>query len=97
MGHIWNCCFRTHAFAQLVEEYGFIHVPVYRHRPESNGIAERFVLTLKAWLEDKSWQSAEGLQALLAMFQPEYNDRPHQGLGIPGLSPNEFANRVWLM
>jgi len=89
--------FRTNAFAQLVEEYGFIHVPVYRHRPESNGIAERLVLTLKAWLEDKSWQAAEDLQALLAAFQPEYNDRPHQGLGIPGLSPNEFANRIWLM
>jgi hypothetical protein len=26
-----------------------------------------------------------------------YNDRPHQGLGIPGLSPNEFADRIWLM
>jgi hypothetical protein len=27
----------------------------------------------------------------------EYNNRPHQGLGLPGLSPNEFANRIWLL
>jgi hypothetical protein len=26
-----------------------------------------------------------------------YNDRPHQGLALPGLSPNEFAARFWLM
>jgi len=27
----------------------------------------------------------------------EYNDRPHQGLPIPGLSPNEYAKRIWLV
>lgn len=89
--------FRSTVFAQLVQEAGFIHVPVYRHRPESNGIAERFVLTLKDWLRSHAWQSAEELDGLLAVFLPEYNDRPHQGLAIPGLSPNEFANRIWLM
>ena len=36
--------FRSKVFAQLAKEEGFIHVPIYRHRPESNGIAERFVL-----------------------------------------------------
>jgi transposase InsO family protein len=89
--------FRSVALAQLAEVYGFIQVPIYRHRPESNGIAERFVLTLKDWLRSKSWQSSEELEVLLGLFQPEYNDRPHQGLAIPGLSPNEFANRIWLM
>lgn len=89
--------FRTTAFSQFAKDSDFIHVPVYRHRPESNGIAERFVLTLKAWLRDKSWQSADELRPLLAEFVAEYNDRPHQGLAIPGLSPNEFANRMWLM
>ncbi len=89
--------FRSKVFAQLAREADFIHVPVYRHRPESNGIAERFVLTLKQWLRDKSWQSAEGVEALLTQFQPEYNDRPHQGLALPGLSPNEFAKRIWLI
>lgn len=89
--------FRSKALADLAQEADFIHVPVYRHRPESNGIAERFVLTLKNWLRDKSWNGAEALLPCLTRFQPDYNDRPHQGLAIPGLSPNEFAQRIWLM
>jgi transposase InsO family protein len=89
--------FRSKAFGDLVQEADFIHVPVYRHRPQTNGIAERFVLTLKDWLRDKGWQSAEELEAYLAAFTRQYNDRPHQGLAIPGLSPNEFAKRIWLV
>lgn len=89
--------FRSKALADLALEAEFIHIPVYRHRPERNGIAERFVLTLKDWLSHKSWNDAEALQLLLLQFQPEYNQRPHQGLAIPGLSPNEFAKRIWLM
>jgi transposase InsO family protein len=75
----------------------FIHVYIARHRPESNAIAERFVRTLKAWLEHKSWADGQELAPLLEQFQGEYNDRPHQGLALSGLSPNEFANRVWLL
>lgn len=89
--------FRSKALADLALEAGFVHVPVYRHRPESNGIAERFVLTLKDWLGNKSWNGVEALWRWLLQFQPEYNDRPHQGLAMPGLSPNEFAKRIWLM
>ena len=66
----------------------FIHILIARHRPQSNGIAERFVRTLKVWLRDKSWQTEEELAALLHQFLSEYNDRLHQGLLIPGLSPN---------
>jgi transposase InsO family protein len=87
--------FRAKVFAQLAKDEDFVHVPIYRHRPESNGIAERFVLTFKDWLRDKSWQNVAGLQSLACEFEPEYNDRPHQGLPIPGLSPNEFAERIW--
>jgi transposase InsO family protein len=36
------------------------------------------------------------LAALLDQFLAEYNHHPHQGLPIPRLSPNEFANRIWL-
>ena len=89
--------FKANAFKTLVLSEGFIHVLIARHRPESNGIAERFVRTLKEWLEDKSWRNDQELAVLLRQFLDEYNDRPHQGLAIPGLSPNEFAKRIWLM
>ena len=88
--------FRAAAFHTLMKQAEFIHVLIARHRPQSNGIAERFVRSLKEWLRDKSWQDDQELAALLTQFLAEYNDRPHQGLAIPGLSPNEFANRIWL-
>ena len=88
--------FTADAFRTLMRSEEFIHVLIARHRPQSNGIAERFVRSLKEWLRDKSWQDDQELAALLEQFVAEYNDRPHQGLAIPGLSPNEFANRIWL-
>jgi transposase InsO family protein len=78
------------------QKIGGVAALIVRHRPQSNGIAERFVRSLKEWLRDKSWQDDQELAALLTQFRTEYNDRPHQGLAIPGLSPNEFANRIWL-
>ena len=89
--------FTANAFKELAQSRQFIHVVIARHRPQSNGIAERFVRTLKEWLRDKRWESEQELATLLAEFRTEYNDRPHQGLPIVGLSPNEFANRIWLM
>jgi transposase InsO family protein len=89
--------FRSKSLAKLAEEAQFIQIPIYRRRPQTNGIAERFVLTLKQWLESCDWNGADELGNLLKIFRPEYNNRPHQGLAIPGLSPNEFANRIWLM
>lgn len=88
--------FVAKAFQALQPNPEFMHVLIARHRPQSNGIAERFVRTLKEWLAMQSWQTASELETLLAQFRPEYNDRPHRGLAIPGLSPNEFANRCWL-
>ena len=88
--------FTADAFQTLMRSEEFIHVLIARHRPQSNGIAERFVRSLKEWLRDKSWQDDQELALLLLRFLTEYNDRPHQGLPIPGLSPNEFANRIWL-
>jgi transposase InsO family protein len=89
--------FTAQVFQQLAHHEEFVHVVIARHRPQSNGIAERFVRTLKEWLATHSWNNDQELLELLEQFQPEFNDRPHQGIGIPGLSPNEFANRIWLM
>jgi len=89
--------FTASTFKQRILSETFIHVYTARHRPESNSIAERFVRTLKEWLETQSWPDDQALTALLQQFHQEYNDRPHQGLAIPGLSPNEFAKRIWLL
>ena len=89
--------FAADVFQQFAKEAEFVHVVIARHRPQSNGIAERFVRTLKEWLADKAWQSDQELVEFLHLFLLEYNDRPHQGLPIPGLSPNEYAKRIWLV
>jgi len=86
--------FTAKVFQELAQTRKFIHVLTARHRPQSNGIAERFVRTLKEWLRDKPWQNDQQLAELLAEFLAQYNDRPHQG--IDGLSPNEFASRICL-
>jgi hypothetical protein len=86
--------FTAQGFQQLARKEAFIHVVIARHRPQSNGIAERFVRTLKEWLATHFWSDDQELLDLLEQFRPEFNDRPHQGIGIPGLSPNEFAKRI---
>ncbi len=86
--------FTAEVMKELTKAQGFVRVPLARHRPESNGIAERFIETLKGWLADKEWQTAEELQALLLEFLRYYNDRPHQGYELAGLSPNEYAARL---
>jgi len=89
--------FKANAFKTLMLSEEFMHVLIARHRPQSNGIAVRFVRTLKEWLADKSWRDDQQLAALLQQFLAEYNDRPHQGLAMSGLSPNQFAKRIWLV
>ena len=89
--------FAADVFQQFAKEAQFVHVVIARHRPQSNGIAERFVRTLKEWLADKAWQADQELLEFLHPFLLEYNDRPHQGLPVPGLSPNEYAKRIWLV
>ena len=86
--------FIADAFRQFARDMGFLHVRIAPHRPQTNGIAERFVRTLKEWLAWHTWQTPEELTALLAEFLVYYNDRPHQGAELAGLSPNEFAERL---
>ncbi len=37
--------FTADAFQQLAKDAEFVHMVIARHRPQSNGIAERFVRT----------------------------------------------------
>jgi transposase InsO family protein len=69
--------FTAQQFAQFTQEEDFVQVLIARHRPESNGIAERFVQTLKAWLADRAWSGTEVLETLLEQFRAAYHDRPH--------------------
>ena len=88
--------FTAHAFAQFAQEAGFIHLPLAGHRPQTNGVAERCVRSLQEWLLLFAWTADAELGALRDQFCRLSNDRPQQGIGIPGLSPNEFAGRIWL-
>lgn len=85
--------FVANVMKDLEHERGFARVPLAPHRPQSNGIAERFVRTLKAWLSTKAWLTADELRAWLTQFFEDYNERPHQGRELNGLSPNEYARR----
>ena len=82
------------AMAALTKDRGFVRVPLARRRPKSNGIAKRFVETLKAWLAEKEGQPAEELRRLLRQFLADDNDRPHRGHELAGLSPNEDVARM---
>lgn len=86
--------FIADAFTQLAQDMEFLHVRIAPQRPQTNGVAERFVRTLKEWLAWHTWQTPDELTALLAEFITYYNDRPHQGAELAGLSPNEFAERL---
>lgn len=60
--------FTADAFQRLAKESEFVPVVVARHRPQSNGIVERFIRTLKEWLADKAWQSDQELLDFLRLF-----------------------------
>jgi transposase InsO family protein len=86
--------FIADTFTQLAKSAEFTHVRIAPRRACTNGIAERFVQTLKAWLADQTWTTPEELDRLLLEFLAFYNDRPHQGAELKGLSPNEYARRL---
>lgn len=86
--------FTADVLKELATARGFVRVPLAKHRAQSNGIAERFIETLKGWLAEKEWQTPPELGALLGGFLAHYNDRPHQGRELAGLSPNEYTARL---
>jgi transposase InsO family protein len=88
--------FCSKSFAALADTAHFLHVRIAPYRPRTNGIAERFGRTLKDWLQDHAWSGPADMPALLAQMQQAYDDRPHQGRELHGLSPNEYQRRLRL-
>jgi transposase InsO family protein len=86
--------FIADTFSQLAQSAEFTHLRIAPRRACTKGIAERLVQTLKAGLADQTWTTPEELDRLLLEFQAFYNDRPHQGVELDGLSPNEYARRL---
>ena len=81
--------FVAEAFQRLCRGKGIVHVRITRHRPATNGIAER---RLKEMLAEREWKDVEELTMVLEEVISAYNDAPHQGLD--GLSPNEYERRL---
>ena len=78
----------------LTTELGFRQVRISPRRAKTNGIAERFIRTFREMLARYAWQTVKELLALLPEIVDEYNDRPHRGKELNGLSPNEYARRL---
>jgi hypothetical protein len=57
----------------------------------------RVLVAYTPLVQPQTWRAAAEVEALLQQFPTSSNDRPRQGLGIPGLSPNQFADRILLM
>ena len=73
-------------------EIGFIMCTTPPYSPESNGMAESFVKSLKrdyVYLADR-WTAADVLRDLPRWFDDYNRVRPHKGLRM--LSPVEFRN-----
>ena len=86
--------FRSDAFAALAKRAGFVRVHIAPYRARTNGIAERFVRTLKEGLEGLGWSTPDEVPPLLEHLLDSYNDRPHQGRELAGLSPNAYVSRL---
>lgn len=71
--------FRSDALATLAPRAHFVHMRIAPYRARTNGIAERFVRTLKEGLQGESWSIPKEVPGLLAQQLNIYNERPHQG------------------
>ena len=97
--------FTAHALARLAREAEVVPVLSARHRPQAKAPAivpkrpaspsGSGAPSRRGW-PAQAWDGSTDLAPLLCRFHQEYNARPHHGLGIPGVSPDECARRLWL-
>jgi transposase InsO family protein len=87
-------CYRSQAFQQVLAQTGTRHRRTRPYRPQTNGKAERFNLTLATeWSYAQLYTSNQDRLAALAGWLHHYNShRPHTALG--GQSPMQTLNNL---
>jgi putative transposase len=74
--HDWGPQYVSHDFQSEIEFLGFESSPSFAYAPEGNGIAERFIRTLKEnllWV--RPFNTVEELRRELLAFQRRYNEQ----------------------
>jgi transposase InsO family protein len=87
-------CYRSQAFQQVLAQVGARHRRPRPYRPQTNGKAERFNLTLAAeWSYARLYTSNQARLVALPGWLHHYNHhRPHAALG--GRSPIQILNNL---
>jgi transposase InsO family protein len=96
-GNAW--CYRSSAFQQVLRQAGARHKRTRPYRPQTNGKAERFNLTLATLTLATEWSyarlytsNAERLAALPGWLHDYNHHRPHSALN--GRSPMQALNNL---
>lgn len=89
-----GACYRSHAFRDELADHGIRHVFTRPYRPQTNGKAERFNLTLKnEWAYVQPYTSNQDRLEQLKDFVHRYNHhRPHTALD--GRVPASLVNNA---
>jgi transposase InsO family protein len=87
-------CYRARVFRQLLEQAGITHKRTRPYRPQTNGKAERFNLTLnREWAYASSYPDNQARLDTLAGWLHDYNHhRPHTALA--GRRPMQLLNNL---
>ncbi|XP_062541115.1 uncharacterized protein K02A2.6-like [Armigeres subalbatus] len=85
--------FTSHEFNAFCERLGIRHVRTAPFHPQSNGLAERFVDTLKRTLR-KIRSGGETLEEALQTFLQVYRSTPNTGLGEKSPAEVMFGRRI---
>ena len=73
--HDWGSPYSSHDFQSEIEFLGFESSPSFAYAPEGNGVAERFIRTLKEnllWI--RTFDTVEELRQELLAFRRRYNE-----------------------
>ena len=79
--------FTSSEFKQFLHKNHIKHILMAPYHPATNGLAERFVQTLKCSLKASSWNDQRSIWHRLAEFLFEYRATPHSTTGV---SPGEL-------